>query len=276
MKLALNKANHLTQLHILGGLGLLLCSQWLYADATIVYEQSVGKHKAINTMQIKEGNIRITPPSKTEYSLFNSQSDELTHIDVSKKQYLVMNKQTIENQVTQAKQQMEMMRQRMMEKMKDMPPERKKQVEQMMNNHLSRVDKSKPAPKLIKKKTGRTEIISGIQCDVYEASLNGVKHSELCTTKPDQMGLSQQDIDALLSMQKFMKHMQKVAQSITGSSVQSDNDDGVPLHTILFNADGSVKMETRLSSLSTEAINSQTVMIPEGFSPMKMPQPSMR
>jgi hypothetical protein len=172
---------------------------------------------------------------------------------------------------------MDVMRQRMMEKMKDMPSEQKKQVEQMMNNHLSRVEEQKNPPKAEQTKTSRTETIAGIECTVYESTINGLKSSELCIVAPDKMGLSDQDAEALMKMQGFMKRMQKVAQSMMGGNTSSAEIPGIPLRTKLYAPDGSVKLETRLSSISHDAINSDKMSIPTDFTAVQMPvMPGMK
>ena len=256
----------------------LIISQLAFSDATVVYEQSSGTQKSLNTMQIKNGKIRFTPPNQSDnYSLFDSKKIELIHVDSGNKLYLAMDEKTIAEQASQAKQQMDMMRQRMMEKMKDMPPEQKKQVEQMMNNHLARVEAEKNPPKLEQKKTSRTETVSGIQCTVHESYLEGVKQNELCMTDPDKMGLSNEDAQTLMSMQQFMKRMQKVAQNMMGSTAATADIQGIPLHTTLYGPDGAIKLETRLTSLSTDTVSNETISIPAGFSPMPMPQmPAMK
>ncbi len=256
---------------LISALGLIL-SQAVIADATVVYEQSSGTEKSINTMQIKDGKIRFTPPGQNQnYSLYDSHSGALTHVDMAQKQYLVMDEKDIAEQANKAKQQMDVMRQRMMERMKDMPPEQKKQVEKMMNNHLARVAEQKNPPKAELKKTSRSEIIAGIQCTVFETYIKGVKNSELCITEPEKMGLQAQDAKALMAMQEFMKRMQKVAQSMMGGSTAVTDIQGIPLHTQLFAPDGSVKLETSLASISLDSIKADKVSIPADFTAMKMP-----
>ncbi len=266
-----------TSLMLLGSSALLF-SHAAFSDATLVYEQISGTQKAMNSMQIKDSKIRFTPPNQnTNFSLYNSKTSELTHVDVAQKKYLVMSEKDIEIQAEQAKKQMDTMRQRMMEKMKDMPPEQKKQVEQMMNNHLARVEAEKKQPEVEQKKTSRTETVSGLQCTVHETFINGIKSSELCIAEPDNMKLSSEDAQALIAMQGFMKRMQKVAQSMMGSSAASADIQGIPLHTKLFAPDGSVKLETRLSSISSDALSSDTITIPADFSQMEMPaMPGMK
>ena len=258
---------------ILLGAVSLIFSQFAFSDATVVYEQSTSTQKSINSMQIKDGKIRFTPPNQnSNYSLYDSNKGSLTHVDVVQKKYLVMDEKDIEQQASQAKKQMDAMRQRMLDRMKDMPPEQKKQVEQMMNNHLSRVEDKKNPNKLEQKKTSRTETISGIQCTIYENYLQGLKNSELCIVDADKIGLSNEDAKALMAMQEFMKRMQKVAQEMMGASAQSNEINGIPLRTKLFAQDGSVKLETRLTSLSTDVISSETVSIPSDFQVMTMPK----
>lgn len=250
----------------------LFLSQLAMADATVVYEQSSGTQKSLNTMQIKDGKIRFTPPSQNKnYSLYDSQSGALTHVDMDQKKYLAMDEKDIAKQANKAKQQMDVMRQRMMERMKDMPPEQKKQVEKMMNNHLARVAAQENPQKAELKKTSRTETIAGIQCTIHETYINGVKNSELCIAEPDKMGLQTQDVKALMAMQDFMKRMQKVAQSMMGGNTTMTDIHGIPLHTQLFAPDGTVKLETRLTSISLDSIDTEKVSIPADFTAMKMP-----
>ncbi|WP_198266430.1 hypothetical protein [sulfur-oxidizing endosymbiont of Gigantopelta aegis] len=96
-------------------------SPLIMADATVIYEQISNTQKSVNTMQLKDGKIRFTPPSQNKnYSLYDSQTGTLTHVDVANKQYLKMNEDDIAQQANQAKMQMEKMRQLMLEKMKVM------------------------------------------------------------------------------------------------------------------------------------------------------------
>ncbi len=249
----------------------LLMSQWVFADATVIYEQSSGSQKATNTMKIKDGKIRFTPPShNNNYSIYDSQNNSLSHVDTTQKRYLSMDEKAMQEQAQKAKEQMAQMRKAMMAKMDGMPPEQRKQVEKMMHNHLSQVDKTQPAPKLEQKKTARTETISGIECTVYESFNNGVKVSEICMTEPEKMGLSNSDAKTLMSMQNYMKRMQKMAQQMMGSNAPTTEINGIPLHTRLYGPDGSVKLETRLSSINTDTLSDDTVSIPEGYSQMQM------
>ncbi len=257
---------------IILGASCLLMSHFAFSDATVVYEQSSGTNQSINSMQIKEGKIRFTPPNQNDnFSLYDSNTGSLTHVDVTNKQYLVMGEDDIAKQANQAKKQMDSMRQEMMKRMKDMPPEQKKQVEQMMNNHLSRVEAQKTPPKVEQKNTGKTESISGIECTVHESYIDGIKNNELCVASPEKMGLSSQDAQALMAMQGFMKRMQKVAQSMMGNNAASADIQGIPLRTKLFAPDGSVKLETHLKSISNDAVSADKIVIPADFAAMQMP-----
>ena len=248
----------------------LLFTQYASADATIVYKQVSGSQSSDNIMQIKEGKIRFTPPGQSNnYSIYDSTTGSITHVDSSKKQYLSMSEEKMLKQAKQAKIQMDDMRQRMMEKIKEMPPEKRKQVEQMMNNHLSRVGKETIKPAIEQIKTSRTEKISNIQCTIYESHIDGIKTSEACMTEANKLGISEQDSAALMSMQAYMKRMQNL---IEGDNNPVSELEGVPLHTRLFAKDGSVIMETSLIKLSTDNISSVKMSIPTDFSLMEMPK----
>lgn len=251
----------------------ILLSQAVLADATVTYEQLNGAQKTTNTMKIKNSKIRFTPPTQTNnYSIYDSQSGSLTHVDTSQKHYLSMDEKAIAEQAQKAREQKEQMRKAMEAKMEDMPPDQREQVEKMMNNHLARVDKTQPAPKLDQKKTGRTETIAGIECTVYESFFNGVKVSEICIAEPDKMGLDAADAQTLTNMQSFMKQMQKMAQQMMNTNTPVSEINGIPLHTKLYAPDGSIKLETRLSSINTDKLSDDTVSIPAGYSQIQMNQ----
>jgi len=251
----------------------LAISQLAHSDVTVVYEQSNGMQKISTTMQVKDGKIRFTPANQNNnYSIYDTKTNQLTNIDNSKKQYMIMDEKIIEQQMNQAKQKMDAMRQAMQEKMKDMPPEKKKQVEKMINNHLSQVDTTQAPKKLEQKKTTRTETISGIQCTLYEASIEGRKHSDLCMTQADKMGIDSSDADALMEMQKFMKRIQKVAQTTMGNNATTADIQGIPLHTTLYKEDGSVSLETRLINISSDKLSDEIITIPDDFSIQAIPK----
>lgn len=251
---------------LLLGVSTFFCSQVVFSDATIIYKQTSGTETSSNSMQIKDGKIRFTAPNQTNnYSLYDSKTSTITHVDSGSKHYLPM---TEENMMEQARQ-MNIMRQRMMEKIKDMPPEKRKQVEKMMNNHLSRVGEDGITAKVEQKKSSRTETIAGIQCSIYESYVNGTKINEICMTEAGKIGISSQDAEALMSMQEYMKRMQNV---IGGDNVPESELKGVPLHTRLFAPDGSIKMETQLEKISTDNINSVQMSIPADFSLKEMPK----
>ncbi len=250
-----------------------LLSQTVLADATVTYEQLNGAQKTTNTMKIKDGKIRFTPPTQNNnYSIYDSQSGSLTHVDTNQKRYLSMDEKAIAEQAQKAREQMDQMRKAMEAKMEGMPPAQREQIEKMMNNHLTRVDKTQPAPKLDQKKTNRTETVAGIECTVYESFFNGVKVSEICIAEPDKMGLDAADAQTLTNMQSFMKQMQKMAQQMMNTNTPVSEINGIPLHTKLYAPDGSIKMETRLSSINTDKLSDDTVSIPAGYSQIQMNQ----
>jgi len=251
----------------------LLCSPNAFADATVVYEQVAGSNKSINAMKIKDGKIRFTPPNQgnNSFSLYDSSTGSLTHADTSQKKFLTMDENDIAEQAKKVKQQMEKMREQMLAKIKTMPPEQQQQAQQMMNQHLPQLNSDSPQPKVEQKKTSRTETIAGIQCTVHESYISGAKANEICMAAPEQLGLSAEDTRALMSMQEFMKRMQKVAQNMMGNNAPVADLEGVPLHTKLFGPDGSIKLETRLASINQDELSSDTVMLPVDYTAVQMP-----
>ncbi|MCK5665216.1 MAG: hypothetical protein KAI17_17125, partial [Thiotrichaceae bacterium] len=66
-------------------------------------------------------------------------------------------------------------------------------------------------------------------------------------------------------------YMQRMKNMIGDKKAPLANIEGVPLHTLLFAEDGTLKMETRLDKLSTDNISSIQMSVPADFSLTQMP-----
>lgn len=243
------------------------------ADAIIVFEEKGPQQSTQNVMLLKDGKVRFSPSDQAQaYSIYNSQNNTMMHIEPLQKQYLEMDQKGIKKQAKQAKQQMDMMRKEMEKRLEKLPPEQRKQAEQMMGIHLASKEDKKNQPKVKQLKTSRTDTIAGIKCDVYESTVNEKKLSESCITTIDQLGLDKQDLKSLEKMQEFMKEMQQTVTDITGNADMSSEIEGLPLHSKLFAQDGSTALETRLITISKEAVAAKYLAVPEGFNPVQLPQ----
>jgi hypothetical protein len=250
----------------------LLLTQSALADATVIYEQTLDNNKANNIMQIKNGMIRFTPPNrKNTYSLYNSQTGSLTHVAPAEKKYLTMDEHAIAQQANLAKKQMEVIREQMATRMKDMPEAQRKQAEQMMENYNLQLNSLKEKKTVEQKVTSQTRNFAGLTCTVHETYVNGIKNNEMCITDAGRLGISDNDAKALISMQQFMKRMQKVAKEMMGSNMPDTEIRGIPLQTVLFTLDGRTKMETRMVSITSEPLKDELITIPQDYSAMSMP-----
>ena len=243
------------------------------ADATITFEEKDPQYSGQNIMLLKDGKVRFTASEQgNSYSIYNSQNNNITHVNPMQKQYLEMSQKDIEKQANQAKQQMEMMRKEMEARMKELPPEQRKQAEQMMSNYLPDKAGEKNQPQVKQVKTTRSETIAGINCDVYESTINALKVSESCITAVDKLGLDKQDMNSLKKMQVFMKDMQQAMTDFTGKENVGADVEGLPLRSKLFSRDGQTIMETRLVSINKDTVAAEKLAVPTEFTPVQMPQ----
>jgi len=276
----INSAHTLTIIIFLSQFSL---SSTIYADATLHFKDSSNlssnsssnqspnsssKLNSNNSIYIKSGNIRFSDSStkKGEYSIFDSNNHKLIHINPAHKAYMEIDENTIDKQMSGMKQQMDKMIQQMQQQMKDMPPEQRQMVEQMMGN-LNTNSKLPAIPQTPNKqqlKTNKTDTIAGINCNVTDIMIDGIKTEELCIADENFFNISDDDKKTITQMKDFINVLSNKAKSFTGQSVMEQYD-GVPIRTRNFDRMGRLVLETVLVSISTNTVSNDKIAIPTGY-----------
>jgi hypothetical protein len=145
------------------------------------------------------------------------------------------------------------------EKLKDMPEDQRKMVEQMMGN---KIPGAKSEPKLEVMKSGDTKKISGYSCSRYIVNRDGKEILSVWATK-DVKGFEaiRKDLD------EFQRRMAEMNPMVAKGTMEGLKQiDGFPIETDLGDT-----MKEVVFKIESRSIPAKEFEIPEGFKKVKPP-----
>lgn len=157
--------------------------------------------------------------------------------------------------------QMSQLSAQMQERMKNMPPERRAQMEQMMRG------RGMAAPeKREYRKTGEGRV-GKWSCDTYERDDNGVKEEEVCAAGAAALGLTPADLNVLTEMQGLFKGMLPPGMANRGLAIgnaELQGFPGIPLRRIRFSK-GSEESRTEVVDVTRQPLAASVFEVPPGY-----------
>jgi len=179
----------------------------LEAGVLIVSDyESAPEHKGVSTSQVYVDRDRMrveTDKDAERVFIFRQDQERFWVIDNKNKTYTEMTKQDLHKM----KQQLDGAMALMQEKMKDLPPEQRKIIEQMMKGKMPAA--LPEAPKMVYKKVASGEKINKWMCDKYEGSATGKDKEEIWTTDWQQTGITEADLKVIRGMAEFFAEFVK-------------------------------------------------------------------
>lgn len=221
---------------------------------------------------MSEDNLKMMNPGETTTVIYKSKDDAVYMVDDSKRQFIVMNEETM----AQMGSQMDAMMKQMEEALAELPPEQREMAEKMMKEKMPGTQPTMTAPKVEVKKAGEKKDIDGKPCERYDITKDGKKTTEIWVTSWSEVGMSEEDFAIFREMASFMQNMMSSSDFFKNSV--SDNEffagieqiDGFPVMTREF-VDGEVTEETVLKSVVEKDLDPSTFEISsdyERFDPM--------
>jgi hypothetical protein len=171
----------------------------LFAGVRIQSEGTDLTTKKVTTDVILLDTNRLRVDSedgKSVMFLTDGGRNRMVMLDKNKNQYQEIDEETMK----QMGQQMSAAMAQMQEAMKNMPPEQRKMMEQMMKGKMPQA--AAPAPKTVYTAKGSGSV-NGFSCTKYEGDLSGVKESEVCAALPAQIQLAPGDLQIFEKMRQF-------------------------------------------------------------------------
>jgi hypothetical protein len=251
----------------LAGMSLLAGSAYA-ADGVLIVETTIRNGTAVtNQIQIEKTRMRAEsadPNGGKRVFMFDSTAQVMRMVDVDKKTYSEITKA----EVDQMGGQMSAMMAQMQEQMKNLPPERRAQMEAMM------AGRGMPAtgepPKTEYRKTG-TDKVGKWTCQKYEGYREEKKVSEVCTVDPKVLGFTMADFDVTKQLAAFFQKLmpQNAGQMFQIGNAEQQGFSGVPVRRTF--SMGQAQIVTEISDVSHQSFPDATFAVPAGF--QKTPSP---
>ncbi len=246
---------------------ILLAGFMTYAEAGVVIKSidtsfDDPSDSDTSTMYVGDKGMRAESRSEGENNIviFRSDKEVFWMINPADNSYTEMTKKDIKKIKGKMDEAMRMLQ----EQMKNMPPERRAMMEQMMKGNAM-----PPQPeKTIFKKVASGVKVNKWKCDKYQGYRGGQLTKEVWTTSWKTFGLKQKDFRVMQSMSEFMSELSPDAAS--NFNVGSDEwkkeqgYPGVPVRTISYSM-GKKVFQTEIQGINKQRIHSSLFELPKGL-----------
>jgi hypothetical protein len=246
---------------------LLLAGFIAYAEAGVVITSidtsfEDPRDSGTGTAYIGDNGMRAEERAEGESNIviFRSDKEVFWVINKADSSYTEMTKKDIKKIKGQMDEAMRMMQ----EQIKNMPPEQREMMKEMMKG------KGMPAQpqKTVFKKVASGVRVGKWKCDKYEGYRGGQLTEEVCTTSWKKLGIDQKDFRVMQSMGEFMSELSPDAAS--GFNVGSDEWEkeqgypGVPVRTVSYSM-GKKVFQTEIKEIKKQRIDSSLFQLPKGL-----------
>jgi hypothetical protein len=243
--------------------GIVLVQKFTYAD----------KPPQTHQIQIDQTHMRTEstgPDGSKAVIIFDSARQVMTMVSDANKSYSEMSKADMEAAAAQLSGAMSQMQ----EMMKNLPPERRAQMEAMMKGRGAAPGAAAPAAapaRPVFHKVG-TATVGKWTCDKYEGLTNGQKTHEVCTVDPKVLGFSPADFQVTRDMIAFFKQFQgqlpqlqqqSQSQTFTMGTVEDQGFSGIPVRSVSTSNGSQVTFE--IADVHREAFTDATFQPPAGY-----------
>jgi hypothetical protein len=214
------------------------------------------------TAYIGDNGMRVETDSKggSDIIIFRSDRKVFWAINTKDRTYTEMTKKDI----LKIKNQMDRAMQMMQEQMKNMPPEQRAMMQQMMKG---RTVPAKPEKTLYRKIASGVKV-NNRRCDKYEGYRRGTLTEEVCTTGWKDLGIKQKDFRVMQSMADFISDLTK--DTLSHFHVSSDEWEkeqgypGVPVRRISYSM-GRADRKTEIQEVRRQSIDPSLFELPKGL-----------
>lgn len=228
---------------------------------TVNRDLTGSKGESVMTTYAQGGQLRVESSDRDGSLIFKD--DALYAINNKDRNYIVMDRATMKHMAETVNP----MLKQMQERMAQMPPEQRAQMESMMGKHMPGAQK--PVNREVRK-TARTGKSAGYACSYVELVADGVVEDELCVVAPaslkggDELMAAAQKMSAL--MQDIMKDIDApwLKDTIDQQTANYAKMGGIPVLSRHF-ADGKAVQETTLKAIRSESVPAAIFTVPAGY-----------
>lgn len=237
---------------------------------TVSRDLSGGRTTTINTWA-QGGMMRVETQSNDSTMIFKD--DTIFAISHKDKTYIAMDRESMKRMADQINPALKALQ----ERMKNMSPEQRAQMEKMLGGRIPGGMGEPEKPQEIKR-TSRNDKINGYGCTYVEVREGGVLTDEVCVAPSSALKGSAEVMAAAKRMTAVMQDMMSsmdapwLKQMAQKQMQNFEALGGIPVLSRHFD-DGKPQNETTLSNISSEALAATMFEIPAGYSKKDMMAP---
>ncbi len=222
--------------------------------------------EATQVVMVQDGKIR-TDNARHGNSMIVKDA-VLYVIDDKRKTYSEMDKATMKKTADQAGAAMKQMQ----ERLKNLPPEQRAQMEKMMGSHLPGAMSGKEDSWEMKD-TGKNETVEGRKCRLWNLLKNGTMNEELCVVPFSSLPGKEDFEKTFKELSEAFAGMAKGLPGASESIKARTSVNGYPVRIRHFDDAGNPRgTETVLTKWQEESLPSSTFEIPAGYSKKELPK----
>ncbi len=247
------------------------------AAVTITYERKDDAGKTSTDMLVlQDQRLRMEGVGGGDGPRGGSRAGVMILDGVAKKLIAVDNERKTYNEITEAEMaqmraRMDEGRRRMAEQMKNVPPEQRRKMEQMMGGAMGGAMGGGAAPEVKYEALGGKKTVAGHACDMYRVSLANRVISESCLASWSSNVIAKAEA---AEFKKLATEVQKMFDFMPAARQQDwTKAPGIPIEETHFGPDGKTRTFTRtLKSVTRGAVPASTFQPPAGFTKQAMMQ----
>jgi hypothetical protein len=197
----------------------ILTASPLVADVTLVLK---GTHGHDSTIQVKNGTGRMSNAGWDQYTLFDTRTETMIHVDPKQQRYMSMTKERLEENMQAAANLQKSMAPHLEEiraGLSELPEEQRKMIEQRMEGMMGAPAAGKPSDPVTMKMFSRgTDTIAGLECQLNDVLKDDQRVGEVCLATAASGKVSQEDFETLEAMMAFSRNMASMATDMMGKA----------------------------------------------------------
>jgi Domain of unknown function (DUF4412) len=219
-----------------------------------------------NQVQMDKTHVRAETQGSGQSTvvIFDATKQVISMVNMNDKTYREMAKADLE----QLKKQSDSVTAQMQDQLKNLPPQQRQIVEQMMKARggVPGANPAASAPKAQYRSAG-SDKVGQWTCTKYEGYVGQQKTDEVCTVDPKEFGLTPADFEPVHQLADFMKTLVPAAgsQLLFNGTADDQGFTGVPVRHISYQ-NGTAASTTEVTDVRHLTFPASTFEVPAGFS----------
>ena len=245
-----------------------LAGSTAFAGVVLELEKKVGKENVRATVYLEGNKMRVEDKSAkgTAVMIFDGDQKKMYVLQTAEKKYTEMG----ETELKKMKEQLEQIRKQMAERIKTLPPDQRKKMEELMaRNGLVNSPEKEQALRF--EKMGKTKTYVGLSCEMYRIIEEDKPAEENCIVPWSSDVLMKKDLEGIESMRKLFANTLGGGRQRAGIW-QIAQYPGFPVYRERKLPDGGKEIE-ELKSLSRKPIAPERFKVPAGYKKEARPIP---